>query len=275
MAVAAVVTIAVAVGLTFAARAMQHTLAYHPSRTPLAAAASVLPGADDVTLTTHDGLALRAWFVPPSPGSPARDQAVLFAHGNGGALSGRARLGAELADRGFAVLMLGYRGYSGNPGTPSEDGLVLDALAGQNELAARGFPPERTIYLGESIGTGVVSGLAAQVPPAGLVLRSPFTSFEDVARSLVPLPRPLVRFIIDRNIYPVAEQVAASDVPVTVIHGSADEVVPPGQSDAVAAAARNLFEHLVVEGARHNDALWLGPTVADAVERLGDAVAAG
>ncbi|GAB2455004.1 alpha/beta hydrolase [Xylanimonas ulmi] len=266
------VVLALALGLPFGARALQHTLAYHPSRTPLPAAADVLPGAEDVTLTTRDGLELRSWFVPPSPGAPQRDQAVLFAHGNGGALSGRARLGAELADRGFAVLMLGYRGFTGNPGTPSEQGLVLDALAGQRELAARGFAPESTLYLGESIGTGVVAGLAAQVPPAGLVLRSPFTAFEDVAGDLVPLPGRIVRFIMDRNVYPVAAQVAASDVPVTVIQGSADELVPPAQSDAVAAAARHLVEHLVVEGARHNDGVWLGPTVADAVARIGDYV---
>ncbi|WP_165350483.1 alpha/beta hydrolase [Xylanimonas protaetiae] len=231
----------------------------------------MLPWAEDVTLTTSDGYDLASWFVPPHPGSDARDQAVLLAHGNGGDASGRAPLARELAERGFAVLMLGYRGYAQNPGTPSEAGLLRDALAGQRELEVRGFPAGQTIYLGESIGTGVVSGLAVEQPPGGLVLRSPFTSLHDVGATLIPVP-PLVRFIMDRNHFPVAEQVAASDVPVTVIQGSADEVVPAAQSDAVAAAG-NLFEHVVVEGARHNDGIWLGSTVADAVARLGDAIA--
>jgi len=267
-----VVVVVAAVGVGLAARALQHRLAYFPSSQRLPPAASVLPGAQDVTLTTSDGLSLVAWFVPPSPGAPVRDQAVLFAHGNAGALSGRAPLAAGLADRGFAVLMLGYRGFSQNPGTPSQDGLVRDALAGQQELAARGFSADRTIYLGESIGTGVVTSLAAQVPPAGLVLRSPFTSLPDVGATVFPI-KPLVRFVLNRNTYPVEAQVAASPVPTTVLHGTDDEVVPTSQSIAVAAAAQNLFEEVAVEDAGHNDALWMGPTVADAVVRIADPAA--
>ena len=272
-AIVTVVVLSVLTGTAFLARSNQHHLAYHPSRGPLPAAAATLAGAEDVALTTSDGLRLTSWFVPPAAGAPAREQAVLVAHGNGGDLAGRAGLASELADRGFAVLLLGYRGFAGNPGTPCEAGLLRDAAAAQQELADRGFGPERTLYLGESIGTGVVTGLAAEVPPAGLVLRSPFTSFEDVARTIAPLPRPLLRFLLDRNVYPLAAQAAVSDVPTTVIQGSADEVVPASQSSAVAEAAGNLFEHVVIEGARHNEARWHGPTVADAVARLGDAVA--
>lgn len=254
------------------ARALQDRLVYHPARTAPPPAASVLPGGSDVTLTTSDGLELGAWFVPPAAGSPDRDLAVLLAPGNGGNRAGRAGLARELSDRGLAVLLLDYRGFGGNPGTPSEAGLLRDARAAQDELVARGYPADRTIYFGESIGTGVVAGLQEQVPPAGLVLRSPFTSLADVGGRVVPLPGPVVRLVLDRNRFPVAEQIAASDVPVTVIQGSADRLTPPAQSDAVAAGARNLVEHLVVPGAGHNDAVLFGPVVADAVARLADHV---
>jgi len=165
--------------------------------------------------------------------------------------------------------MLGYRGYSRNPGTPTEAGLVKDALAAQRELAARGFAAASTIYVGESIGTGVVTGLAVTTPPGGLVLRSPFTSLWDVGATMIPIS-PLVRFIMNRNEFPVERQIALLTVPVTVIHGTADEVVPSAQSVRVAQAASNLFEEVVIEGARHNDALWLGPIVIEAIERLAD-----
>lgn len=265
-----VVLLLVAVLALGAVWVFQARLVYHPNRHTPGAAAEVLPEADDVTLVTDDRLRLGAWFVPPA-GAP-RGQAVLVAPGNGGNRLGLAGLARELANRGFAVLLLDYRGFGGNPGTPSQDGLLLDARAAQRALADRGYPPGRTIYVGESIGTGVVADLQAQVPPAGMVLRSPFTSLADVAHHVVPLPTPLLRLLLDRNDFAVAEQVRASDVPVTVIQGDADALVPPAQSDAVADGARHLVEHLAIPGAGHDDPVFSGPVVADAVVRLADRV---
>jgi fermentation-respiration switch protein FrsA (DUF1100 family) len=254
------------------ARAFQSRLAFHPDRSTPAPAASAIPGASDVTIETSDGLRLAAWFVPPLPGAPARDQAVLYAPGNGGNRANRAGIVRELAARGFAVLLMEYRGFGGNPGTPSEAGLLRDASAAQRELVALGYPAERTIYFGESIGTGVVAGLQAQVPPAGILLRSPFTSLAAAAAHLVPVPGPALRLVLDRNRFPVEEQIAATQVPVTVVQGQEDSIVPPAQSDAVASAAMHLVEHLRFPHAGHNDAVMFGPPVADAVVRLGDAV---
>jgi pimeloyl-ACP methyl ester carboxylesterase len=278
--------VALGAGGVFGMQAMQQHLVYLPDRTPLPPAGSVLPGALDV-MTTVDGLELTSWFVPPAPGSTPRSYAVLIAHGNGGSiagpggnLAGRTELAAALADRGFAVLLLGYRGYGGNPGTPSQAGLIADARAALDALGERGFPPERVVYFGESLGTGVVTGLATQTHPAALVLRSPFTSMHDAAGSLVPLPEPLIAFILNRNVYPVAKQIAtfpAGSLPITVLSGSADRIVPASQSAevaAIAASTGNLFENLVVDGAGHNDALWSGDVVADAIARLADHIAA-
>jgi fermentation-respiration switch protein FrsA (DUF1100 family) len=192
---------------------------------------------------------------------------VLLAPGNGGSRLGRAGLAEELAARGFAVLLLEYRGYGGNPGSPSESGLLLDARAAQQALASRGYPADRTIYLGESLGAGVVVALQAEVPPAGMLLRSPFTSLADVGAHHYPL-LPVEALLRDR--YAVLEHVAATQVPVTVVHGDRDTVVPPEQSAAVARAAPRLVEHLVVPGAGHNDPVLFGPEVADALARLAD-----
>jgi hypothetical protein len=245
----------------------QDSLVYHPDRSSPGPAASVLDGGVDVTLATSDGLELTAWFVPPAREARDREVAVLVAPGNAGNRLGRAGLAELLTERGFAVLLLEYRGYGGNPGRPTEAGLALDAQAAQRALAERGFPAGRIIYFGESLGTGVVAALQAEVPPAGLLLRSPFTSFADLGAHHYPfLP---VRALL-RDKYPVLDHVSATQVPITVVQGDRDDVVPPDQSEAVARAAPRLVEHVVLPGAGHNDAVMFGPRIADAVVRLAD-----
>ena len=191
--------------------------------------------------------------------------AVLVAPGNGGNRAGRADLARELSARGLAVLLMDYRGYGGNPGSPSEEGLAADAFAATEALAELGFPPARTIYFGESLGSGVVAALQARRPPAGMVLRSPFTELADVGAHHYPfLP---VRLLL-RDRFPVAEHVSASGVPVTVIYADDDTIVPSALSETVADGAPRLFERVVVPGADHNDPVMFGPLVADAVARL-------
>jgi uncharacterized protein len=249
----------------------QDSLVYHPDRSSPGPAASVFDDGVDVPLVTADGLELTAWFVPPAEARD-REVAVLVAPGNAGNRLARAGLAELLAERGFAVLLLEYRGYGGNPGRPTEAGLALDAQAAQRALAERGFPPERTIYFGESLGTGVVAALQDEVPPAALLLRSPFTSFADMGAHHYPF-LPVKAFLRDQ--YPVLGHVAGTQVPVTVVQGDRDDVVPPDQSMAVARAAPRLVEHLVIPGAGHNDAVMFGPKVADAVVRLADHAVSG
>ncbi len=257
--------VVIAILLTF-----QRQLIYFPDASPVPPAAQVIEHARDVTLQTEDGLELGAWFVPPDPeGDPDRDMAVLVAPGNGGNRAGRADFARELSRRGFAVLLMDYRGYGGNPGTPGEEGLVADAVAAAEALERLGYPPERTIYFGESLGTGVVAALQARRPPAGLVLRSPFTELADVGAHHYPmLP---VRWLL-RDRFPVVEHLSSTQVPVMVIYGDRDSVVPTELSAQVAASAPTLVEELVLQGADHNDAVMFGPRVAQAVVRLADSV---
>lgn len=261
----ALVVVVVLAGIAFAAIwALQRHLIYYPDASDVPPAGDVLPGARDVTLEAADGLELGAWYLPADP---ARDTglAVLMAPGNGGNRAGRADLARDLADRGLAVLVMDYRGYGGNPGSPSEDGLAADADAAVRALADLGHPVDRTIFLGESLGTGVVASLQQRHRPAGIVLRSPFTELADVGRHHYPwLP---VRALL-RDRFPVLEPLAASDVPVTVVYGDRDDVVPTELSERVADGAPALVERVVLEGAGHNDAVMFGPRVADAVVRL-------
>ena len=245
--------------------AVQRQLIFFPDGATVPPAGQVIDGARDVTLRTTDGLELGAWFVPASARPSGEPVAVLLAPGNGGNRSGRAELAEELSRRGLAVLLMDYRGYGGNPGSPSEEGLAADAVAAAEALQDLGFPPERTIYFGESLGTGVVSALQAERPPAGIVLRSPFTELAAVGAHHYPfLP---VRLLL-RDRFPVVDHLVSSEVPVTVIYGDRDSVVPSSLSAQVADAAPVRAERVVIKGADHNDPVMFGPRVAEAVARL-------
>ena len=242
--------------------AFQRHLIYLPSRGPVPAAHEVIDGARDVTLRTEDGLDLGGWFVPGR-----RDITVLVANGNAGDRSLRAPLARALAEAGFAVLLFDYRGYGGNPGRPSEEGLALDARAAyQFLIETEGIARERLVYFGESLGAAVVAELATEYPPAGLVLRSPFTDLAAVGRVHYPF-LPVGALLRDR--YALVEQIRRVDVPTTVVYGTRDSIVPPEQSRAVAAAAAGPTTVVELKGADHNDVALLSATeLIDAVVDL-------
>jgi pimeloyl-ACP methyl ester carboxylesterase len=241
----------------------QRALIYLPDEGPAGSAQQALPGARDVVLRTDDGLELGAWLVPGPPGSTT----VLVAGGNGGHRGMRVPLARALSDAGLGVLLFDYRGYAGNPGRPTEAGLARDVRAARAYLVDDlAVPPDRLVYFGESLGAAVVTELATEHPPAGLVLRSPFVDLASVAGEHYPL-LPVRALLRDR--YPLAEQLARVRVPTTVVLGTADSIVPPAQSRAVAAAAPQLRRLVEVPGADHNDLVLLdGAALVAAVVEL-------
>jgi uncharacterized protein len=241
----------------------QGRLIYLPYGDAGSPGAAGLPDAQAVQLATADRLQLDAWYVPPARG--ATGAGVLMLPGNAGNRSLRAPLPRSLADRGLAVLLVEYRGYSRNPGRPSETGLLADAAAGHAWLAARPGVDRITVF-GESLGAAVAARLAAATPVHGVVLRSPFTSLADVGALHYPF-LPVRQLLRDR--FDVVEAVRAVDAPVVVVAGERDSVVPPEQSQRVADAAGARF--VMVAGADHNDSqLASGTAVLDAIVRVSD-----
>lgn len=278
-----VVTVAlVAVGALLAGLAVlwagQRRLIFQPGSGAVPPAGTLLAGAVDVTLTTADGLMLTALYRPHPDGdrTPGPDgdpwvcrTTVLVAPGNAGHRGDRVPLARALTGAGFGVLLLDYRGYGGNPGSPTEAGLALDVAAARAFLVGpAGLAAREILYLGESLGAAVVTAAALTEPPAGLVLRSPFTELADVARRQIPV-LPVGLLLRDR--FPVVTAIGEVRAPVTVVYGTADHLVPPDQSVAVARAAAAV--EVPVAGAGHNDpALAHGPAVVAAVLGLADRI---
>jgi uncharacterized protein len=197
----------------------QRRLTYFPNATRFAPAEIGLSGVTEETLTAPDGAKLIAWYAPAPPGRPT----LLYFHGNGGGLSGRAYRLERYQKAGFGILMMSYRGYSGSTGSPSEAANYADARLAYDSLRARGLKPADIFVYGESLGSGVATHLATQVPVAGVVLDAPFTSIPDVGAKAYPfLP---VRLLMAER-YDSASRIARINAPLLILHGTRDRVVP-------------------------------------------------
>ncbi len=230
----------------------QRSLIYFPFGQVPDPLAMGLKGATPVTFPTADGLTLNGWFIAQTP-SP-RFTVIVF-NGNAGNRAMRAALANALAGQEMAVLLFDYRGYGGNPGSPTEGGLKEDARAALKHVIGRsGVDPTRLVYFGESLGSAVAAELAVDHPPAALILRSPFTSLTDVGRFHYTY-LPVAWLLRDR--FDTLGRIARIRVPLLVIAGDRDRVVPMSQSRRLYDAANEPKSLLIVPNADHNDPVLL------------------
>src|SRR5262245_12458058 len=148
---------------------LQRSMMYFPDRTRTPPAAAGLPAAEEVVLDTADGEKVIVWHVPPRGDRPV----VLYFHGNGGALFHRSSRFRALTADGTGLLALSYRGYGGSTGSPTEPGLIADAVAAYR-FAAASTAPERIVLWGEALGSGVAVARAAEQKISRIRLEAPF-----------------------------------------------------------------------------------------------------
>jgi fermentation-respiration switch protein FrsA (DUF1100 family) len=209
---------------------LQRSLMYHGRASRPDPALAGVAGIDVRRLATADGLGLLAWYAAPAQGRPV----ALFLHGNAGDIGGRAGRVAQYAASGWGVLLVEWRGFGGNPGAPSEEGLARDAEAAHAELLALGIPPGRIVIWGESLGTAPAVRLARTHAARALVLEAPFTSMADMARRRYPFV-PVDLLLKDRH--DSLRRIATVATPLLVIHGSKDALIPPAMGELLVAAS--------------------------------------
>jgi fermentation-respiration switch protein FrsA (DUF1100 family) len=251
-----IVVALLAIGLYGAALALlawkQRLFIFIPDRNRPALQATGVAHARSVTVHTDDGLDLLAWLAPAAdPAQPV----VLYLHGNAGNIGDRAQRFARLSRLGWGALMLEYRGYGGNPGDPSELGLLTDARAAYATLRDCGIAASRIVLWGESLGTGVAARLASEVEVGAVLLESPYTSIAGIARKRFPFV-PVDWLLRDR--FDLIGRIAAVRAPLLVMMGGRDEIVPPAMSRAVFAAANEPKVFWLAPDAGHNDLVEAG-----------------
>jgi uncharacterized protein len=194
-------------------------------------------------LTTGDGLELAFWAAEPLPGMPT----LLLFHGNAGNATDRAPPLAPFAEAGYGVVLAEYRGYAGNPGSPSEAGFLQDARAYLDWVATT-WQDAAPILCGESIGSGMAVRMAMEQPVRAVVLDAPYTSVADLAAAMYRwLPaRALLRHPFDN-----LSCLPSVRAPLLVVHGEADDLIPPEHGRRVAAAAGGPAEFVLLPGIGH------------------------
>jgi len=200
--------------------AFQRNLIYVPTKHIAAPEAYGLNDFESLRLTSEDGTHVLAWYHKASDGYPT----IIYYHGNGGNLAGRKNYFRQLADAGFGVLGLDYRGYGTSEGSPTEMGLYQDARATMDyAIKTLSLARNQIIIYGESLGTGVAVEIASEYRSGGLILQSPFTSMEEVAKYTYPW-LPVHCLLKDR--FDSIVKIANVHVPLLLFHGQRDKVVP-------------------------------------------------
>lgn len=199
-------------------------------------------------LSTADQIQLSALYLQ----NPASSYTILYSHGNAEDLGDIRAVLQKLQEIGFSVFAYDYRGYGTSQGTPSERNAYRDIDTAYNYLTQQlHVPAQQIIAYGRSVGGGSAVDLAARKPVAGLIMESCFST---AFRVIVPIP------ILPFDKFPNINKIKKVKCPVLVMHGKADEVIPLGHGQQLFAAAGKPKLSLWVDGADHNDLMWVAGT---------------
>ena len=218
---------------------------------PRNAAAPVPPGWEQITVTGEDGSVVPAWLNLARRREGERVGAVMFFHGNGEVIDEAAQsdLIEMYHEMGVTVMVVEYRGYGRawvGDSAPSQRAIVADSVKFRDLLAARPeIDPQKIVYYGRSLGGGVACAVAKERPPRAMILQSTFLSIRRIAAGM-GVPGFLVRHPFRND-----EVVASLDVPILIMHGTQDDVIPFWHGQELLRLAKHA--RLVTQDCHHND----------------------
>lgn len=241
-------------------------LLYHPEQPAHSRLYVPSPGmlglpAESLQLKTRDGVLLHAWLVKQPPELFSQAPTLLYLHGNAGNIGHRLpNVGGLFHRCGCNILLLEYRGYGRSEGTPSEDGLYLDAQAGLEYLLSHpALDQTRLFVFGRSLGGAVALDLASRPDQAqhllGVIVENTFCSIPEMARVLFGWR--LLRWLPDfcfKNQYRSIDKVPKVTVPVLFVCGLSDALIPPSMTQRLYQGCASPMKRLVTfESGTHNE----------------------
>lgn len=214
-----------------------------------------LPEPDDALRVTYSAVDNQPLFAYVVGDLKVPRGLLLSFHGNADLAVRQVEWGREVVTRtGFTVMLAEYRGYAGIGGTPGYRASQLDSEAAYLFAAKElRVPPGRIAFFGHSLGSAVATELAVRHQPCALLLQSPFTSAQAIARIIGWPPIDLIWGLISRIHFDTEAGVASLNSPVWVAHGAEDQLIPPRMGEQIFATARIKGELLIVPRATHND----------------------
>ncbi len=225
----------------------QRELMYFPWNSGRTPADMGLDNTEILTLTASDHIQLTAWHRPPASGYPL----IIYFHGNGGDISFRGPKLTAFAESGFGFLILSYRGFGSSEGTPTEQGLYLDAQAAITYATQTlGYQPSQLMLYGESLGTGIAVEMATHHPVGAVILEAPYTSVTNRAAEIYYWAP--VRWLI-RDHYDSLSKITRINAPLLLFHGENDALIPIQHGKTLFEAAHQPKQAHFIPNTGHDD----------------------
>ena len=197
----------------------QRNLLYHPTENNYSGD-KITVSVKKLKIKTQDGIELLSWYHNKDTN---KYKTILFLHGNAGTLENRIHKINHFEKMEVNFLLIAWRGFSGNRGKPTEQGLYEDARSAVRWLKLNGVSENDIIIYGESLGTGVATEIAQNKNFAGMILESPFTSMIEAGKDKYPyLP---VRLLL-KDKYESDRKIKNVNIPILIMHGEVDNIVP-------------------------------------------------
>ena len=197
----------------------QRNLMYHPNENNYSDD-ELLVKIEKVKILTEDNIELLGWYHKKDL---KKFKTILYFHGNAGSLENRIHKLNHFGDMNINFLIIAWRGFSGNDGSPSEDGLYTDGESALKWLLKKGVDEKNLVIYGESLGTGVATHLSQNRSFAGVILETPFTSMIDAAKEFYPYI-PVGLLLKDK--FENKKKVRNINSPILIMHGELDQIVP-------------------------------------------------